>query len=249
MSESERDQVKLTKSLKNVTQIFPSATMTGAQPVLPKSDQKKKSRPKRDLPAALGRPPRSDSEESVDKDLNDTCHMSNIPITDTRTVVLDRDESDSPGPTVRRPTRPAKPACGPRDPNRRKIIESPIKVKINARKRDCPPTASMDRMDTSSDLESEGGSVSQNDEVICLDDEPKMKCKNEFLTFEQIEDNPDEDTVTNLLIYGLDATVEAARKRTWPPMTKQQETSLRKTYRTLMMAVPIVRAIDKKFKL
>ena len=30
---------------------------------------------------------------------------------------------------------------------------------------------------------------------------------------------------------------------------KIKETSLRKTYRTLMMAVPIVRAIDKKFKL
>ena len=33
-------------------------------------------------------------------------------------------------------------------------------------------------MDTSSDLEFEHGSVSQNDEVICLEDEPKMKYKN-----------------------------------------------------------------------
>jgi len=233
--------------------------MTGAQPVLPKSDQKKKSRPKRDLPAALGRPLGSEPRESFygvpyRKDPPDTYHTDDIPVTDTRTVILDHDESDSPGPTVRRPTRPATPACGLRDPDRRKIIESPIKIKINSRKRDCQRTEVVDVMDTNSDLESEGGSVSQNsvsqnDEVICLDDEPKVKCKNEFLTFEQIEDNPDEDTVTNLLIYGLDATVEAARKRTWPPMTKQQETSLRKTYRTLMKAVPIVRAIDKKFKL
>ena len=168
---------------------------------------------------------------------------------DIRTVILDRDESDSPGPTVRNSTRPTKPVCGPRDPDRRRMIESPLKIKINTRKRDCQSTEQNDRMDTSSDLESEHSSVSQNGEVICLDDEPKMKYKNEFLTFEQIEENPDMDTVTNLLIYGIDATVEAAKKRTWPPLTKQQETSLRKTYRTLTIAVPIVRAIDKKFKL
>ena len=115
-----------------------------------------------------------------------------MPVTDTRTVVLDRDESNSPDPTARRATRPAKAVCGRRDPDRREIIESPIKIKINSRKRDCRPTEIVDMMDTSSDLESEGGSVSQTDEVICLDDEPKMKCKNEFLTFEQIEDNPDD---------------------------------------------------------
>ena len=207
MTESERDQVRLTKSLKSATQLFPSATMTGAQPVLPKSDQKRTSRPTKDLPAALGGPPGSEPGKSVPG----VPYTSNL--TDTRTVVLDHDESDSPGPTIRRPTRPVKPACGLRDSDRNKIIESPIKIKINVRKRDCPPPESMDRMDTSSELESEGGSVSQNEEIIYIDDEPKIKCKNEFLTFEQIEDNPDEDTVTNLLIYGLDATVEAAKKK------------------------------------
>ena len=155
---------------------------------------------------------------------------------DTRTVILDRHESDSPGPTVRNPTRPSKPVCGPRDPDRRKMIESPLKIKINTRKRDCQAAEQYDLMDTSSDLGSEHELVSYTDGVVCPDDEPKMKYKNELLTFEQIEDHPDMDTVTNLLIYGIDATVEAAKRRTWPPLTKPQEVSLRKTYRTLTLA-------------
>ena len=178
MSDSERDQVQLTKSLKNVTQLFPSATMTGAQPVRPKSVQRQTIQLRKDLPAALGRPPGSEPKTpcfgvpDCQDSTNNDC-TSNL--TDTRTVVLDHDESDSPGPTVRRPTRPVKPACGLRDPDHSKIIGSPIKIKINTRKRDCPPTESRDRMDTSSEPESEGGSVSQTDEIICIDDEPKVK--------------------------------------------------------------------------
>ena len=134
MSENEKDQVKLTKSLKNTIQMFPSATLTGAQPVLPKQNKKRTSWQKRDPPAALGRPPRSESQESLSEvpDLEDqwrTYQTDDMLTTDTRTVILDRDESDSPGPTVRRSTRPTKPVGGHRDPDRRKIIESPLKIK------------------------------------------------------------------------------------------------------------------------
>ena len=70
------------------------------------------------------------------------------------------------------------------------------------------------------------------EEVVCLEDEPKPKVKNEFVSYEQVE-KPQLEIVTQLLLFGVDATVEAVKRRVWPVMTKDQEKQLRKTYATM----------------
>ena len=231
MTDNEREQVRLTKILKSTTLMFPSATLTGAQAVLPKINRNQVTRQTRDLPAALGRPPESASEDPDPSKGDDTCFNEESSAIDTRTVILDGYESDSTGPTVRKTKRPAKPVSRLRDPDRRRLIESPLKIKINSRKRDCQRVERSDLMDTSPDLGSDHESVSLNNEdLICLDDEPKVKCKNELLTFDQVDGHPDLENLTSLLLFGVETTIESTRKKVWPPMTRQQEATLQKTY-------------------
>jgi hypothetical protein len=118
------------------------------------------------------------------------------------------------------------------------IIQSPIKMTIPVRKDPifAPP---VDRCP-----EIEPDSEPEDEDAVWLEDEPKPKVKNEFLTFEQVIKNPTMDTLTQLLLFGVDATIQRVKRQIWPALTDLQEDRLRLTYETLLIAVPLVRQLD-----
>ena len=64
------------------------------------------------------------------------------------------------------------------------------------------------------------------------------------MTFDQLKSRFNEETLTTLLVFGIENMIEQDRRTVWPPMTAEQAESLRETYRTMLMTVPIVRAMD-----
>ena len=149
-----------------------------------------------------------------------------------------KEKSDTPEPAVRVPTKPQKVPTGTRD--RRLIIQSPIKMSVPVGKNPifAPP---IDRCP-----EIEPDSESEEDELILLEEEPKPKVKKEFMTFEQIVQNPTINTLKQLLLFGVDTTIQKAKRHAWPALTKRQEDQLRWTYEGLLRAVPLVRGLDRQ---
>ena len=138
------------------------------------------------------------------------------------------------------PTNPQKIPTGKRD--RRLIIQSPIKLSIPVGKSSNPIFAPpVDRCP-----EIEPDAESDTDEVVLLEEEPKPKVKNELLSFEQIVQNPTMDTLTQLLLFGVDATIQKIKRQVWPALTGRQEDQLRWTYAGLLRAVPLVRQLDSQ---
>jgi hypothetical protein len=89
-----------------------------------------------------------------------------------------------------------------------------------------------------------GAPSSDEDDVVCLDDEDEPDIKPEFVTFDELKSRFNEDTLTTLLVFGIEDMIEQDRRTVWPPMTTKQVESLRETYRTMLITVPIVRKMD-----
>ena len=94
--------------------------------------------------------------------------------------------------------------------------------------------------------EIEPDSESEEDELILIEEEPKPKVKNELMKFEQIVQNPTIETLKQLLLFGVDTTIQKAKHRAWPALTGRQEDQLRWTYEGLLRAVPLVRGLDRQ---
>ena len=93
-------------------------------------------------------------------------------------------------------------------------------------------------------LEIEPDSEPEDKDVVCLDEEPKPEVKKEFLTFDRVVENPKMDNLTQLLLFGVDATIQRIKRQIWPALTELQEDRLRLTYETRLIAVPLVRQLD-----
>ena len=137
------------------------------------------------------------------------------------------------GPTVRIPTKPKPPTTGNRD--RSAMIQVPEKSKAIATPK--LPKYNQD------DIETDPGS--DNDDVLWVADEPRPKVKNEFISFEQVIQRPKLTVLKQLLLYGVEATFEAAKKKIWPPMTTAQMDKLRTMYEIMLGTEPLVRQLDK----
>ena len=96
----------------------------------------------------------------------------------------------------------------------------------------------------SSDIEQE----SEEDEIVCLDEESDVKKKAECMTFNQMYSLINLETLKKLLLFGVEATLKQSSRLVWPPVTKPQESLLRGTYQTMLATVPLVRELDKLMK-
>ena len=97
--------------------------------------------------------------------------------------------------------------------------------------------------------EIEPDSEPEDKDVVWVEDEPKPEIKNEFLAFEQVIRNPTENTLIQLLLFGMDATIQRTKRQILPTLTESQEEQLRLTYETLLIAVPLVRKLDTYMEL
>ena len=225
MTDNERAHYELLKEMARIKKSQdPSAAATEAQPITLASNRTRFEGPRNEPSAARGVPPPEYASGS-----DSAPRGSQEPI---------EEKSDTPEPAVRVPTKPQKVPTGTRD--RRLIIQSPIKMSVPVRKDPifAPP---IDRCP-----EIEPDSESEEDEIVLLEEEPKPKVKNEFLTFEQIVQNPTVDTIKQLLLFEVDTTIQKMKRRAWPALTGRQEDQLRWTYEGLLQAVPLVRRLDSQ---
>ena len=228
MNEAERAHQELMKELRAQGPRVPSASATGAQPIKLVPNRPQFLGLRNEPSAARGVPPPEYDSGST---------STSIPSGSKSSVVESRQEElATPEPTLRIPTKPRRLSTGTRD--RQLIIQSPIKMTVPVRKDPifAPP---VDRCP-----EIEPDSEPEDEDVVWLEEEPKPKVKNEFLTFEQVVKNPTMDTLTQLLLFGVDATIQRVKRQIWPALTESQEDQLRQTYEILLIAVPLVRQLD-----
>ena len=229
MNPAEREQQELSRKLKSTTDLFPSAVETGAQPVV---NRQKRAKRQEELPAALGRAP---DDMTMESSSSESQNISDPPRQDSRTIVFTGKPPDSPGPTVRKCTRPNQVTTGSRNLVRRPVINSPIKLSVPVR---------MEGIEFESRDDMNNGPSSDEDDVVCLDDEDEPDTKPEFVAFDQLKSRFNEETLTTLLVFGIEDMIEQDRRTVWPPTTTKQVESLRETYRIMLITVPIVRAMD-----
>ena len=84
-------------------------------------------------------------------------------------------------------------------------------------------------------------------DCVWIEDEPKPKIKNECQTFEPIARHITLDILKRLLLFGVEATVEAANRRVWPAMDEGQKDRLREIYEIVLLVVRLVRELDRVY--
>ena len=234
MNEEERTHQEMIKELRVQGTRVPSASATGARPVQLDAGRPRFLGPRHEPSAARGIPP----PEYVSYATGST---SATRPSGSGESAEEPGNSTTREPTLRIPTKPRKLATGTRD--QKLIIQSPIKMTIPVKGNSLfdPPVDWCPEIEPDSESDEEG--------VVWLEEEPKPKIKNEFFTFEQVIKNPTMDTLTQLLLFGVEATIQSVNHRVWPALTGSQEDQLRTMYETLLIAVPLVRALDKTVKL
>ena len=238
MSEAERAQQKMVKEMKIQTSRVPSASATGASPVQLDPTRHKSMGPRNEPFSAREIPPRTytSSSEGSEGSKTATVHGELI----SSRVPNPEGTSMMSGPTVRIPTKPRRLTTRSRD--WQLLVQSPIKLNVPVISGPIfdPP------VDTTQEIEPD--QEPSDDEVVGVDDEPKTKIKSEFKTYEQVEKNPRLDTLKQLLLIGVEATIETARRQIWPVMTAAQEDQLRTMYETMLATVPLVRQLNRKLE-
>ena len=196
MNEHERAHQELIKELRTQVPRVPSASATGAQPIQLAPNRTQFVGLRNEPSAAQGIPP-----PGYDFGSSSTSTSSE---SKSSAVKSRQKEAATAEPTLRIPTIPRRLSTGTRD--RQLIIESPIKMTVPTKKNPifAPP---VDRC-----LEIEPESKPEDEDVVCIEDEPKPKIKNEFLAFEQVIRNPTENTFTQLLLFGVDATIQRTKR-------------------------------------
>ena len=239
MNEVERAQQELVREMRVSTSRVPSASATGARPVQLDLSRHKSMGPRNEPSSGREIPPRTytSSSEGSEESRTITIHEELVP----STIQHSEDASSMmTGPTVRIPTKPKRLTTGSRD--RRLLIQIPNKPNMPVRSGPLfnHPVDTFDEIEPDVEL--------SDDEVVWLDEEPKTKVKNEFQTFEQVEKGPKLETLKQLLLFGVEATTETARRQIWPAMSVGQEDQLRRMYETMLATVPLVRQLDRTLK-
>ena len=247
MSESERAQQEFTKGLKSVVQMFPSAATTGASPVLLNPVRHQYVGHTDEISSARGIPPRtyaSSSESGIQSERAGLPENDRTTGQDRRIVLLDEDGPDL-TETHRAHSDKTETGINGTYARRSAYLKSNIRLDSAFRfvvGRFLPHLPiRVTKWNPDQDPVTE--------DVVCLDDEPKVKIKNEFVSYEQVEKRPQLETLKQLLLFGVDATVDAAKKRVWPTMTISQENQLKCMFETMLATVPLVRQLDRTMTL